>query len=369
MPEFICPYCIKSVLRTAVIYHCPYYGTGRLGCDTDIRSGIQAKPVCPSCNHEVYQQVCPECGSELPDDYAQVNSNMVALVGPTASGKSTYLTVLINELKKETGRKLAITVEYGDDSTQARYENEFYGTLFERNLILPQTPSLSTDLKLRDRPLVFRIAQTRKRHGGIRREVRLDRATLVFFDSSGQDATMGADMTRYLRYLKHAAGIIYLIDPTTLKGAVSDVRPQPQGPVVQPRSPFQVIQDATKTLRTSEQRLIKAPAAVVLAKTDMLKNVVADFSPLGYTRWASGLHPDERDSVNEFVRTLLHRWEMDLDDYMQQNYEKYALFAVSSLGRPPLGQEIAPEGIHPRRVADPLLWMLRELGLLRSLAR
>lgn len=368
--EFICPYCIQPILRTAVIYHCPYYGTGKDGCHNDIRRTTEESRECPGCQCDADQQVCPKCRSDLPDRYAQVSNKMIALVGPTASGKSTYLAVLINELMNKIGAELALTVEYGDDVTMLRYQTEFYDPLFGRSTFVAQTARLSSDVNLRARPLVFRIAQTKRHRSLSRSEARPDRATLVFFDSSGQDATMGADMNRYLRYLKYAAGIIYMVDPIGLPAAAADILPQQGATATTPRSAYLVIQDATKNMRSSAgEALLKAPAAVVLTKTDLLKPAVADVGPLERRLSASGLHRDERDSVKEFVRALFHRWQIPIEDYMNQNYARWDLFGVTSLGRPPLGMEVAPEGIHPKRVADPLLWILSELGLFRGLAR
>lgn len=347
-----------------VLHRCPYYGTGRPKCDTARRKDAKSSLTCEGCGFEANQHVCPHCHSQLPDNYMKDNNKMVALVGPTASGKSTYLAVLINELMNSVGEEYRLTVEYGDE-TIARYQHDLYEPLFKRKVLIAQTPSIATDSRHRARPLVFRIAQTKERRGLALTSARPSRASLVFFDSSGQDATMGADMHRYMRYLKHAAGLIYMLDPTELEAAEVDVRPSVRVSSSRPRSSWAVIQDATQILRPSNNDRIKVPAAVVLTKADMLKTTVADSSPLDYTSSTGALQSDERDSVNEFVRALLRRWNMNLEEYMLQNYERSALFAVSSLGRPPQGPGVAPEGIQPRHVSDPLLWMLRELGVFR----
>jgi GTPase SAR1 family protein len=366
---FTCPYCIKKSPRGSVIYHCRYYNTGTSACDSDISAATKTQPTCSGCGRPAYQQVCPECRTDLPGAYAQSDNKIIALVGPTASGKSTYLAALINELMNQVGEDLDLTVEFCDDLTQARYQNEFYDPLYARKTILGQTPPLAINRNLHDRPLVFHIAHTRTSRSrgrtGARAGKRSERATLVFFDSAGQDATMGADMNRFLRYLKDAAGIIFTVDPAALGAAGGDVILQPAPGNIQPRDSYLVIQDATKILR-DETGLIKAPVAVVLTKADLLKPTSADPSMRAQVLSKSDFSPGERETVDEFVRALFNRWNLRIDNYMRQNYEKYAFFLVSSLGRSPMGQEVASEGIHPKRVAEPLMWILAELSLLRS---
>ena len=179
-----------------------------------------------------------------------------------------------------------------------RYQEEFFGQLYGRRVLLPQTPSAATDPNRHARPLVFQIAQSRTSR--IRGRGRPVRATLVFFDSAGQDVTMGADMERYLRYLKYSAGIVYAIDPTQLAAAEADVNADATSQSAQAtRSARLIIHDATKMLRASAgDKPIDKPAAVVLTKADMIKEAVADSSPLirpdpaaGPRSWRSGRHP------------------------------------------------------------------------------
>ncbi|MGW0188918.1 hypothetical protein ACWDV7_24530 [Streptomyces sp. NPDC003362] len=69
-------------------------------------------------------------------------------------------------------------------------------------------------------------------------------------------------------------------------------------------------------------------------------------------------------SVHEEVRRLLKDWDgVPIDHLLDNHYTRYRYFGVSSLGRNPTPDaRVAPTGIQPYRVADPLLWLLSEFG-------
>ena len=53
---------------------------------------------------------------------------------------------------------------------------------------------------------------------------------------------------------------------------------------------------------------------------------------------------------------------------MQLNYADFRFFAVSALGAEPdyAAQSVAPGGVRPHRVEDPILWLLAKEGTVAS---
>jgi hypothetical protein len=58
-----------------------------------------------------------------------------------------------------------------------------------------------------------------------------------------------------------------------------------------------------------------------------------------------------------------------IDRYLSQQYDDYALFGLSALGDVPEGDAVAPSGIRPYRVEDPLLWLLYRFKMLDGIRR
>jgi len=74
-------------------------------------------------------------------------------------------------------------------------------------------------------------------------------------------------------------------------------------------------------------------------------------------------------AVHEHMLALLHQWNVqDIETHMRLNYKKYRYFSVSALGAEPdyENSTVAPGGVRPRRVDDPVLWLLRETGTVRT---
>ena len=75
------------------------------------------------------------------------------------------------------------------------------------------------------------------------------------------------------------------------------------------------------------------------------------------------------DSVNIEMQDLLENW-LDAELVQQmKNFEKFAFFGVSSLGGVPNGTNLAQSGIKPRRVLDPLLWLLAQNKYIKTVKK
>jgi hypothetical protein len=74
---------------------------------------------------------------------------------------------------------------------------------------------------------------------------------------------------------------------------------------------------------------------------------------------------DDAD-IHEHVRGLLHKWGADnVDAHLRLNYTTFRYFAVSALGAPPVGDNLAAGDIRPLRVEEPLIWLMKTLRLIK----
>ena len=69
---------------------------------------------------------------------------------------------------------------------------------------------------------------------------------------------------------------------------------------------------------------------------------------------------DDFENVNIEIQDLLENWMDEELEQQMKNFEKYAFFGLSALGGIPQGIKLAGNKINPRRVLDPLLWILAQ---------
>ncbi|MFS8197418.1 TRAFAC clade GTPase domain-containing protein [Streptomyces sp. CWNU-52B] len=333
-----------------------------------LRPGAGAGPaVCPGCGVTTTVRVCGSCHSDLPSDYCEQDSRIIALVGAKASGKSTYVAVLVNELNRRVGQAFDASLAAMGQGTQQR-DKEMAQDLYER-LRLPDATRPAA-LGFND-PLLYRLSLPRRgRFGSGSRHT-----TLVFFDAAGEDLAGADAVDRYTRYLSAADGIILLVDPLQL-GSVRDRLPRDEGPALPAveTPPQQIAADLATQLRAhgrgGSRGRVSTPIAVAVTKTDMLRPLLDPHSPLldNATHSGGSLDEDDRLAVHEELRSLLTDWDSGvLYRQLERDFAQLSLFGLSALGAPPPADapaDVPKSGPQPLRVEDPLLWLLARRDLL-----
>src|SRR3954454_9252429 len=141
MRPITCPYCFAQVQRNDIAYRCIGRAGRGPGCDTvldkqlaeyagtqagallpPVSEGRGARAQCPPCHRESGRRVCPECHHELAPAYCDTPGRIVALVGAKNAGKSTYIAVLLHELRNRVGTELETSLVACDDRTIERYK-------------------------------------------------------------------------------------------------------------------------------------------------------------------------------------------------------------------------------------------------------
>ncbi|MFC4036763.1 hypothetical protein ACFO3J_35790 [Streptomyces polygonati] len=346
----------RSALRGPIF--APPKGAGRAG----------GRAPCPDCGVQTPVRVCPDCHTDLPTDYCDQDSRIIALIGPKAAGKSTYVTVLAHELRHRVGQAIDASLSAMGTTTQNRYR-QLEDSLYDR-LLLPG-PTQPAAMRFND-PLLFRLSLPRRGLAGMRGGSR--HTALVFFDAAGEDLASAEAMDRFTAYLAAADGVIVLVDPLQLR----PVRDRLTGssaslPSIE-TAPEQIVADLAAQLRRhgrgQEKGKVTTPVAVALTKSDVLESMLDPSSPL----LRSAPYPDgaldeaDRTAVHQEVRALLEEWDGGLlHRRLERDFAHFSLFGLSALGAAPTADAPADApkaGLQPRRVEDPLLWLLGLRGLI-----
>ncbi|MEU2077627.1 hypothetical protein [Streptomyces sp. NPDC013489] len=400
MTTVICPYCFDRSQASRLPYRCLMSRTGLRGgtpCDPErddlwasftgaaappaaymrgpvfaapgglgrLRGGGGGRAECPRCGVATPVRVCAACHSDLPSDYCAQDSRIIALIGAKASGKSTYVSVLVNELRHRVGQAYGAALAAMGDESQNR-DREMAEDLYERLRLPGATRPAATGF---NDPLLYRLSLPRQGRQGSRH------TALVFFDAAGEDLKSAESMTRYTQYLSAADGIVLLVDPLQM-GAVRDALPEGGGPPLPSRETpaLQIAADVATQLRShrrgGSRGRVDTPLAVAVTKTDTLRSLVDPHSPLLRNTPHSGGRFDEADrlAVHEETRSLMEGWDSGaLWRQLERDFSTVSLFGLSALGSPPPAEAPADapkSGPQPLRVEDPILWLLGRRGLI-----
>ena len=400
MTSVVCPYCFDRTAAARLPFRCLMPSTGlrgsvRCAAENDdvwaefkgaglspgdrMRGPVFPAPrsfgglrpagpraACPACGAATPVRVCPGCHSDLPSDYCEQESRIIGLLGAKASGKSTYVTVLVNELRHRVGAAYRASLVPMGGETQHR-DRELAEDLYER-LRLPEATRPAA-LGFND-PLIYRLSVP----GSGRREGGSRHTALVFFDAAGEDLSSAEAMNRYTRYLGAADAVILLVDPLQF-GAVRDSLPAGHGtdlPAVE-ASAQQIAADLATQLRQhgrgDSKGRVETPLAVAVTKTDALSHLLEPHSPLLRNAPHRGGVLDREDltAAREETAALLAACDAGaLRRQLERDFAVVGLFGLSALGAsPPPGApaDAPPSGPRPLRVEDPLLWLLARRGL------
>ena len=330
---------------------------------------------CPECNSSTYAVVCPSCHNKLPESTLLGKDMIISVVGSRETGKSHFVGVIINELIERISVKYGGAME-GFDDTMSRYKAGAYQKLYMDMQKLDLTKSSVQDVNNGAyRPLIFTL---KLKHKALFKE-KIDSFTLVFFDTAGEDLNDEDTMSTVNKYICKSAGIIFLLDPMQIPAVRNQLdentvsRASSVGWKQATRSD-DIMSRVSKLIRNDKkmksEAKINIPVAAVFSKFD----VIAPLIPEGSTVLETSPHCNEKvfdmsdwHNVDSELHSLLVEW--GAESFISQvdlNYTNYSYFAVSALGmdnNPKEDRRI--DRPRPHRIEDPLLWILKENGVIK----
>lgn len=360
MAEVLCPYCWEGSKVKQLHQFCPE----RCGRDDRVFYPASAK-ACPHGQQSSGGRFCPHCDKLLEYDYITTKSRIIAMIGSKEAGKSTYVGVLIHELRNRIGTAFnGMSTELVGDKSRARYREVFAGPMYDNGVTVGGTDSVRARYRLD--PLLFMLRFPRRRLLG----EQLTAAMMIFYDTAGEDVLLDENIERLVDYFDAADAIVFLVDPlqiSSVRRGVDDSVPVPEVPADQ----VVIVERLAALLRQrrgmgSAQR-VATPLAVAVAKTDALGAALPANSAVRRPGCHDGFYDDgDGQYVHDEVRATLSGWADGeaLLNAVATHFSSYRFFGVSALGvTPPAEGKISPSGIHPLRVEDPLLWLLGRFGL------
>ncbi len=370
MNKFTCPYCYDE----HTVLNCGLKCSFNIpGTDMTCKSGVVkddegwipqiAKARCMKCVGPTKKIFCNTIQKEIPSGFLSGTSLPIALIGAKASGKSNYIGVLIREIRKKMTARFNCTLEVScSEESKRYYDDYYYKPLFEKGYVVEATDAGEIP------PLIFplRFMDAKNRIKNV--------ATLTFYDTAGENLDSPDDMEIFNRYIPNSKGIILLLDPLQ----VPSIRRQLEGKMPLPEINTDIVEILSRVIqnirnsKNNQKGPIKIPLALAFTKIDALEQfgVLPEDSCLREESEhlkQGGFVLSDFENTNIEMQDILDNWLDEEVVQMMKQFSKFSIFGLTALGGVPNGNKIAGDEIRPRRVLDPLLWLLAENKYIRTI--
>jgi hypothetical protein len=314
--------------------------------------------LCPFCLEDVrpqhvraegpfaYSYACPKCREAIPAlhvrDYRRYPPVVVSVVGFQRHGKTLFVASLFYTMLK---LKVAsywpgfYMLPLNEESLEVVYE--LVRTL-ERGELPPSTP------KLFPRPTVVRVEEVPLR----------DRCTLLFYDTAGESFEKASQLGRYASFVRRARTALFLVSLPRIREDGSDVA------VEMEKLLAAYIQAMGALGEARRQHLV-----VVYTCGDELEPFLE-----GWPDLLQYLVDGSVDTLADRQRYVLRMRQVSdrLADFTERaldarpflnlarkSFRSVHFSVVSALGAAPQDGRL-PARIAPRRILDPLFWMMEQ---------
>ena len=364
MKKFTCPYCYEKHTDENCFFKCSYNIVGvKKECKYDFPKNsdgtIDHKYIkkCLKCDSAKLSRFCPNNKNgrlwEIPDRACNDNFS-IALIGAKSSGKTNYIAVLINEIKKKMAKSFDCSLIMINQRTVDNYKTIYYKPLYENSTVVQVTDSGETE------PLICAIDffETKKNKSKVK-----DSITLSLYDTAGENFDREDTMLCNTQYIANAQGIIVLLDPLQ----IPSIRDQLQNKITLPPKNTDTPDILSLVINNIRDRkkitgTIDIPVALAFTKIDLLLkyNIIPEDSCLQME--------SEHVATGAFVKSDFENTNIEMTDLLEnmlddeltqllKTFSKYSFFGVSALGENPNGASLNGQP-KPIRVLDPLLWLL-----------
>jgi hypothetical protein len=325
--------------------------------------GLATVRMCPHCRNpdDPEKGILPKIALETPN-------LPFSIVGVTNSGKTNYITVMLHELSKASGLRLAL-----GHQTQytLEHQKENYNDIYETHTP-PELTKKEGDTE-RLKPQIWYIKNLQRKHGN-----NVPTYTFTIFDGAGEDHEHNLDPASTVgRYINASKAIILAIDPLVLpnirRGSVVDpdvMRNSLGGDEGETKNAEDVINSVSAYIKTARgiksSQILKIPVAVVLTKFDTILSHRAFASNALIKSPSLNIRDGKVDLTEiEQVDGEIRNWLYEIGEgsfiaALESHFKEFRFFGVSSYGAPPKDAYTLADDIRPHRVLDPILWFFKK---------
>jgi hypothetical protein len=365
MKKFTCPYCMHTYRHEDIKHVCPDCGTEAHPGMSD-RIGLHpVKCQTPGCGGFATLRVCPveNCKAVLPQEVLDTKNLPFSIVGMVSSGKTNYITVMLEELAKF--HSIPLSLGAADTRTREIHKKD-KERLFGGNPVEGTAAGAIT-------PQIWTIKNLSRRTSNT-----VPTYTFTIFDGAGENYEDHLDPSSPVcRNIRASKAIILTLDPLILLKVREIVSDEARiaslgGKDSEAKDPMNIVNDMARYIRNAygmrADRVLSVPVAVVLTKFDVVLNHPS--FPQAATVKNDSLLTDSEGRVNEREFAAVDReirdWltligETAFIRALEANFKNMCFFGVSSFGSAPDAKNHIAS-LKPHRVLDPVMWLFKKSG-------
>lgn len=332
-------------------------------------------------------RICDKCHCILPRNYTGQNTYFISVVGIKGSGKTVFISKLLEEMNKEENETTRVKLGLrGDFETDTM---DFF--VKQKRIAKGQPLPDSTSMSFKP-PVFINISNDKGFY------------TLVLYDIAGEICINKEKIVKVGDFIKNSDIILLLISPEQLKKVTlskKDYRENSMGGLT----------DVVKTISTTyfdeayreNGEICDAKFAVVLSQSDVYKEATIKgnrlsvhnlYEDIDYSLGNGGYMIDQHKNMSGDVINILKR--TSLINTLNDHFKSVEYFAVSVLGSRPImrlkdtekivirdnegnlifaenNEKITHENVaieyiapdtEPIRLEEPLAWALYKLGII-----
>ncbi len=382
--RYLCPSCSATFAAEEILSiatHPELRGDSKLGAEAMQRflptafdsDGFAMDDMNTRCT----EQACPGCHLKLPPFFRQMSQHIFPLIGVPGSGKSYYLSTLVQELERLLPLEFALPFRDADPA-----ENEPLNDM-RRRLFTATSPR---DAYIGKTLLSSHLYRQVYRNGSMQRMPRpftytlnkgRDVHSIVFYDNAGEsfEPAVGSGNSPCADYLKEADGLLFLFDPTTNPGfrallqGVKD--PQIEQCLYPPGRQSTLLAETEMRLRTALNlppgRKVNTPLAIIIGKSDCWQHLLGP-EPLLPVVHNGRVCEKNVEANSARLREQLFRIAPQICANAEAISGTVRYFAATSFGQPPIyftdeqtgNTLLGPKNadLKPAHVTDPIIWIL-----------
>lgn len=299
--------------------------------------------------------VCPE-GHAVPPSFMAYDTYPIALIGPSASSKTTYLAVLLDRLTSRAPLRDSHGWTFAIDAHSRERFDEVYREPLLRE---PPEPPAKTDMVRGVAHDALIVRMTREDAEGVRRTV-----NLFFFDAAGESFRRVGDTATASPYLGCMAGALVFATPVMLHDFPPHFWvPDHLEPGTAPTPAF--LTDALSNAVSIRNGRPGVPTALILAKYDELLPLEQQDPQLSRLRQAAGvptqspgpLSPSESHRASAVAHEVFRRHGAGILAAAEELGLPLQVFATSAMGSAPRADGRF-DAVQPFGIYEPLSWLL-----------
>jgi hypothetical protein len=332
------------------------------------RSRVYPEPLTGSYYiQELAHRECPHCRYLLPYNIEHAENVNIVVFGNIVSGKVTYLTALLHEIRMKwiPKNKGYMRLNCLTEDAENSFDQGCTYPLFGRKSVLPLIRQSVSKFYT---PLIYELKLN------ISPSLPAKIVNLIFYHGAGEDYMNQSRFVEYCCYVFNASGIIYLADPFFIPEIRDQLGSHMQSAFIEQNasdSLSMLVQLFERQFGTEpESRLFSMPIAIMLAKSDVLKQLKSlknrpyQFLQNPKNGYSGSVDLQDLKVVDGEVKELIreHVDPMFLTLASRLNAQ---FFATSATGCAPDISGHYPT-VEPLRCLDPFLWILYQLNILQG---